>query len=305
MRVLAIILLSVVTLTATAFACGWMGTTDSVRFNIAQSERDMGRLPPLPTLDIGINSIRASWEPETDNYDYEKEQAQAEKVDALWNSAQAAEQEGKLSEVRSLLREYLEKSAVERTLYIRTDRQERRNSAIDSLDALSALDHGSNPSRVQAYLKARYAHDKKGYAEVQHALNEIGNDANLKDNAAYLLAAQLYKEEKFDEAARDFGAIVRRYPQSEKREAALFMASVATMKTSSAFTPTSGDEAHLHEYDDEETRHPVEIDKPWREALAGFERVMTAVPARSLLRRRKRLESIFTAAQRRSRRRSS
>ena len=279
MRVFATILLSVATLTATAFACGWMGTSDSVRFDGYQSERDMGRLPPLPTLENGTNAIRISRDQESRDYDaYKNEQAHAKKVDVLWDTARDAEQEGKLGEVRSLLKEYLEETTTSGYMYDPTERQKRRNSAIDLLDALSALDHGSKTSRVQAYLWARRSHDEKAHAGVPSALSEIGNDIRLQDNAAYLLAAQLYQEGKFVEAARAFSAVVRRYPQSEKREAALFMAAVATMKTSRAFTPTSGDEAHLHEYDDEEVRHQVEIDQPWREALAGFERVMTQYP---------------------------
>ena len=271
LRILAIVALSIATLTATAFACGWMGTSDSVRFDGYQTERDMGRLPPLPTSEVAR-------ETDSPDYDYRNEQAHTRKIDVLWDSALAAEQVGKLGEVRSLLKEYLQETTTLGYIYDPTERQQRRNSAIDLLDALSALDHGSKPSRVQAYLWARRSHDEKAYAGIQSALNEIGNDVRLKDNAAYLLAAQLYQQGKYAEAARDFNAVIRRYPQSEKREAALFMTAVATMKTSVAFTPTSGDEAHLHEYDSEEAPHPVEIDKPWREALAGFERVMLQYP---------------------------
>lgn len=279
MRVLAIGLLSIATLTATAFACGWMGTTDSVRFDGYQSERDMGRLPPLPGLEDAVDSNRVAQELDRFDYDYTEEQTKSKAIDVLWDNAQFAGKEGKVGEVRSLLREYLERTTTESFMYYYpTDEQERRNSAIDSLDALSALDHGSKSSRAHAYLKARHAHDENEHGEVLNALNQIGNDVNLKDNAAYLLAAEVYKEKRFAEAAKDFNAIIRRYPQSEKREAALFMAAVATMKTSSAFTPTSGDEAHLHEYGPERELHPVEIDKSWHEALAGFRKVTTQHP---------------------------
>lgn len=271
LRILAIVALSIAALTATAFACGWMGTSNSVRFDGYQTERDMGRLPPLPTSEV-------TWEADGSDYDYAKEQAQVNEIDNLWERSQTAAEEGKLVEVRSLLKEYLEETTTAGFRYNLTDRQQRRNTAIDLLDALSALDHGSNPSRVQAYLKARRSHDDNVEAEVQIALKEIGNDVRLKDNATYLRAAQLYQQGKHAEAAREFSAVARRYPQSEKREAALFMTAVATMKTSMAFTPTSGDEAHLHEYDSEDARHPVEIDKPWREALAGFQSVMMQYP---------------------------
>ena len=109
------------------------------------------------------------------------------------------------------------------------DREHRRNAAIDKLDALTALDRGSPVSRVQAYLTARTLQDQdKPSDEVESALNKATSDANLKDNIAYLKAAFLYREEMFEEAAQAFGAIARKYPHSEKREAALFMSAIAT-----------------------------------------------------------------------------
>ena len=70
---------------------------------------------------------------------------------------------------------------------------------------------------------------------------------------------------------------MRKYPHSEKREAALFMFAIATMKTSIAYTPTSGDEAHLHEGEGKE-RHEMITDDAWHNAFSGFKRVMAEYP---------------------------
>jgi TolA-binding protein len=280
-RIVAAVLLSFAVVTATAFACAWGGTTNSVRFHISLTERDLGRLPPLPTLARGINTIRVSWEeyPDLDDADFREEEP-AGGADDVWDRAVEAEKEGKLSELRTLLQDYLERTKIERTIAEPTDRQKRRNSAIDRLDALSALDRGSKSSRVVAYLAARHHYDANTPAEIDDALSQIDSDVNLQDNVAYLRAAQLYREEKFEKAANAFRKIADRYAKSEKREAALFMAAVARMKASAAFSPTSGDEAHLHEYGSvsERKRHPVEIDEAWHAALAGFKRVLTQYP---------------------------
>lgn len=275
------VLLSIAVVTATVLACGWDGPTQSVRFHGFQTERDMGRLPPLPTLAHGINKIRASWKAEVDCFEDCGDEEPADRADEVWNRAAELEGEERLPELRTLLKDYLERTKIERTLADVTALQQRRNSAIDQLDALAALDHGSKASRVAGYLDARRSHDENTPEMMENALSQIRSDVNLKDNVAYLRAAQLYKDEKFEDAARAFSAIVRQYPNSEKREAALFMTAVALMKTSTAFSPTSGDEAHLHEYGlpaGPTARHPVEIDKAWHAAFAGFRRVTTQFP---------------------------
>ena len=245
--------------TATAFACGWFGTSRSVRFNATESERSMGRLPPLPN---------GRWNYDCVECEYTAQEDAADEADAVWNRAEAAEQQGLLGEARTLLQDYLKRSELSDP----TDSQQRRNSAVDRLDALTALDQGSKPSRVQAYLDARRNHDQNKPAEIKDA------DSNLKDNVAYLRAAQLYREEKFDEALQAFNAVARQYPRSEKREASLFMASVAKMKTSTAFSGTSGDEQHAHESSPDSEPHKVEIDDAWRAAMVGFKRVMSQYP---------------------------
>jgi TolA-binding protein len=270
-------------LAVTALGCGWMGTSESVRFNGYQNEREMGRLPPLPTLANGMNEIRAHWEndydPSVEN-NYTVAERESKEVDTLWERAEAAEKEGNLRLDRELLDQYLERTQIARNIWFNaTNRQQRRNSAIDRLDALTALGKGSRTSNIGAYLNARriFDSDKPVAEEIQRSLDVIQSDVNLKDNAAYLKAAELYRQEKFAEAAQAFRAIARQYPKSEKREASLFMAAVATMKTSGTYSPTSGDEAHLHE--NEPPTHPgTSVDKAWRDAFAGFKSLIAEYP---------------------------
>jgi TolA-binding protein len=271
------VFLLIAALAATAFGCGWMfQTSDSVRFSY-ETTREMARMPPLPTWLNKTNEIEVD-DFETES-NYELGQRHGGEADATWDRAEAAEEEEKLDLVAELLREYLERTRIERDFWFApTDRRHRRNSAIDRLDALDALSHGSTKSRVLAYLNARRLHDEEKPAdEVERALSQLELDLNLKDNIAYLKAAQLYRQDKLEAAAQAFSAIGRQYPRSEKREASLFMASVASMKASKSFTPTSGDESHLHE-DEPEKIHPVVIDKPWHDALAGFKRLIAEYP---------------------------
>lgn len=53
---------------------------------------------------------------------------------------------------------------------------------------------------------------------------------SLQDNYAYLKAALLYRLERFEEAKTAFQDVARKYPGSERHEAALYMATVAAMK---------------------------------------------------------------------------
>src|SRR5712692_10465946 len=104
------VLLSMAAAAATAIGCGWPGTSHSVRFNDYQTEREMGRLPPLPTMANGMNEGRAYWDI-SDEPDPEDDSATSEdptkEVDALWERAEAAEKDGNLSLDRALLNEYL------------------------------------------------------------------------------------------------------------------------------------------------------------------------------------------------------
>ncbi len=277
-RIYATVALSMVAAAATAIGCGWPGTSHSVRFNGYQTEREMGRLPPLPTMANGLNEGRAAWEMDdgADDEDYyTKIEKRSKEVDALWDRAGAAEKGGNLQLDRELLKEYLKVTDGPHVLWFDpTDAQARHNSATDRLDALGALDHGSKTSAVKAYLDARRLHDAKkpDASEVDHALEPARADRNLKDNAAYLKGAEQYRQDNFEEAATAFRRVAASYPQSEKREAALFMTAVATIKTSTTYIPASGNS------DYGQNSETTATDQAWEDAFTAFRKVISEYP---------------------------
>ena len=273
-------LVFIAALAATALGCVWVATPDSVRFNDYQDYNDMGRLPPLPIFADATNTFQANWGNESDAEDnYTRGERRSRAVDQFWEGVEDLEKEGETTEARKRLIAYLNHTRLSRNAWFNpVDREHRRNGAIDKLDALTALSQGSPASRVQAYLIARTLHDQnKPVEEVEQALGPAASDVNLNDNVTYLSAARLYRDNELEEASRAFSALARKYPHSEKREAALFMAALSIMKTSITYTPTSGDEAHLHEGEDKK-RHEITIDDAWRAAFAGFKRVMAGYP---------------------------
>ncbi|HXD51904.1 MAG TPA: outer membrane protein assembly factor BamD, partial [Burkholderiales bacterium] len=131
------------------------------------------------------------------------------------------------------------------------------------LDALAALDQGAREECVRAYLQARTSVDDGScfYKLIVMA----ADDDHLKDNAAYLYAAITYSSAP-EEAIAKFSAIAARYPHSEKREAALYMAALAMLKTAPGLT----DDTYF--YCEGDCR------KRMREAQAGFRRVLHDYP---------------------------
>jgi TolA-binding protein len=280
-QIVARVLLCLAGAAGAAIGCGWNGTSHSVRFNAYQGEREMDRLPPLPTLANGMNDLRVTWQDDDplgvgeDNYTVMENRNK--QVDDLWERAEVAERDGNLQLDRELLNEYLKRTEIRRGggWFGPTVRQQRRNAATDQLNALGALEHGSKASRVVAYLHARrlYDADKPVAEEVNKALELVPSDVNLNDNVAYLKAAELYRQEEFEEAGKAFAALTRRFPGSEKREAALFMAAVATMKNSTTYIAASGNS------DYEEGAHgKFAADQEWQDAFAGFQKVMKEYP---------------------------
>ena len=286
-RIIVRTLLIISALSASALGCAWIGTSHSVRFNGYQTEREMGRLPPLPTLSNGMNELRVYWGmedvgQEADD-DYSIGERLTEAVNGLWERAEAAEKAGNLRLEQKLLHEYLARTNIARNVWFSpTNRQERRNSAFDRLDALSALDRHSTQARVQAYLNARRSYDSGDAIseEIRHYLEFAESDPNLKDNVAYLRAAQVYREKDFAGATKAFRAIARQHPNSEKREVSLFMAAVAMMKTSACYTPTSGDYTHLREDNGQDASTPAFVppDRAWHDAFSGFTALMVEYP---------------------------
>ncbi|HXG66573.1 MAG TPA: outer membrane protein assembly factor BamD, partial [Blastocatellia bacterium] len=265
----------VAALTATVLGCGWPGTDHSVRFNDYRSEKEFGRLPPLPNSGNPVEDKLFSWDEEVGyNPDiYEQQENFVAETNQLWEDSLAVAQEGRLHKVGEMLRDYLKRTedpSLEHRYGLK-DRQKRRNSAMDKLDALSALDQGSSVESVRAYLEARAAYDEGRTAGVvEFPLNNILRDKNLADNASYLIAALRYRDEnRLD--AKYFHQLAKNYPKSEKREAALFMYAVATMKESKSYEQAKkfgGRSLACSECRDEE----------WQKARAGFERLLREYP---------------------------
>jgi outer membrane protein assembly factor BamD (BamD/ComL family) len=249
-----------------ALACGWLSTTEhSVRFNWA-AEREFTRLPPLPKLidsvtgrhiDLGLEMAGKDY---PDDESKEKaRQRRADEIAAAWARADEAERRGDFEQERQSLQLYLKLTAVK---YDVVSRVGDRNSAFDRLDALTALRQGARGEAVRAYLAARREYDKpactdseRTYPDPEHKsgllpatkgvselLNAVPGDARLGDNVAYLRAALLYEDRQDDAAIRAFESLAAKYPQSEKREAALFMAGLINLKRSRAYKTTTGDD---------------------------------------------------------------
>lgn len=300
---------------ATVIGCGWEGIESSVRFRPDMDEREFGRLPPLP-----VNAMKRTADSNADGKAEDKSPTRdIKEINALWDEAQTLEQSNDPAKARKLLSEYMRRTAAvscDESYYDNSRSielvhcQERRNSIVDQLDALTALDKGSKASAaVHAYLDGRRVYDewsesvppkqsanaynfwprnetkkdapteaeleeaqKNCFAEVRRLLDAMPRDSNIEDNAQYLRAVLLYREARIDEAVIAFKIFAARYPQSEKREAALLMAAHLRMKQSRSLP--DGDDLTATATDScAECR-----DKAWQDARAGFLRLMREYP---------------------------
>lgn len=158
-----------------ALGCGWDGFEDSVRFNLYSTDRERERMPPLP-FKLRTEDARgeAAKRKADEGNDYEAAEREKKETNALWSKARAAVERARLlvnakaahagasedAEAGGALRQELESvGSLLKEYAVRGDDAERLNSAADQLDALSALDKGSSPEHVLAYLEARRAYD--------------------------------------------------------------------------------------------------------------------------------------------------
>lgn len=138
-------------------------------------------------------------------------------------------------------------------------------------DALEALDYGSPLSAIQSYIAARSDYDSaKPAEEVKRKLEAPRKDRNLADNALYLEAALLYRDSS-GTSAEAFNRLAAKYPRSEKREAALFMAGVAAMKQSRSFI-------NAQEFGSKSAPCSECRDDMWRASRKSFERMLREYP---------------------------
>jgi TolA-binding protein len=114
----------------------------------------------------------------------------------------------------------------------------------------------------------------KNWAEdVEAQLAPLDSDRNLADNAAYLRAAGMLRAGQAGDAAAAFDALAAKFPRSEKREAALYMAGRARLERSKSY---AGAEATATSVDP--CLEPDCRDEAWRQARASFQRVAHEYP---------------------------
>lgn len=215
--------------------CGWSFINEhSVRFSGYTTAGDFTRLPPL--------SIKPDAHRETasrgsdEEVGYEAKARHIKEIDDIWTQAAEAEAKGDFVRTGRLLRKYLRRSSANYGgwPYDAEEHQLRRNSAVDRLDALTALGQGAKPSDLAAYLAARHRFDLATLgadaAQARALLEDAPTHPALSDNVAYLRAAILYREGKAEEAAKAFYELAARYPHSEKREAMLYMNGAALLR---------------------------------------------------------------------------
>lgn len=264
----------------TALACGWGLYTDhSVRFNTLRKDRGFYRLPPLPIMydsDTGKGVTVAELE-ESGRYEDQSTESVSESPDTsgIWNEARAAVQRGDLTKAKALLNKFLTATA-----FMSDDelpsRQQRRNSAYDMLDAMTALAQGTSPNLVKDYLEARYAYHNESRSDAVELLNKTKPDKNLRDNWDYLKAALVLSESN-DAALNAFQDHTVNHPRSEKNEAALYMIAKLIMEASYSFANNECDVSGPGETVDQAKIEKCK-DENWHKAAAAFKQLIRKYP---------------------------
>ena len=278
-----------------AIACAWSASDDhSVRFNYNRTGRAFYRLPPLPLM----YDVRAGKEFSTKQVeDFEYDEANYldvsdanrpptlnKQADEVWDRAMKAIYSDNFSETRTLLEKFLTLT------HYPTDndeetRQTRRNTAVDMLDAITAIDKGSKVYLVEIYLDERHAFDgAPATLGGDDALKQSRWDRNLQDNYTYLEGAELYKAGDKENALLTFESLVVNYPRSEKVEAAAYMVAKLKMESSFAFGNLKcGIEGKRRWEDkpiDAEEIEPKEKcqDDAWRAGIESFQNLIRRYP---------------------------
>jgi TolA-binding protein len=214
-----------------ADACSWENTSQhSVRFYGTGAARAFRRLPMLPISPHPEAEKLFHWGDDL-YYEYDSP-GETNRIEEVWSDIKSAEASSDLQTEKSLLEEYLKltRGLREGDQFYGKELQERRNSAYDKLDAMSALQQAAPPEIVHQYLIARTAYDEAQppYAIGQY-LAPCRKDKRLIDNAAYLEAA-VFERDRQSIGFDSFAEVAKRFPRSEKREAALFMDAVVSMR---------------------------------------------------------------------------
>lgn len=228
-----------------AEGCGWSGFERSLRFPSGMENKD--RLPPLPRdypVDFPERDGEAFWGYYGEDYccggdgisaaAYERvEQLRRQNGDAM-NCIESGDIRG----ARPLLERFVRESAgFDRDASLgdelHAEMQLLRNRAIDLLDVVREGEHGVSTAAIQSYAVIRVLDLGEKGGSVHPWLGLIENAADeprFADNVAYLNGAYLYSQRKFEAAAKAFDELRERWPTSEKRDAATYMAGVAWLR---------------------------------------------------------------------------
>ncbi|HMQ05525.1 MAG TPA: outer membrane protein assembly factor BamD [Pyrinomonadaceae bacterium] len=260
---------------STSIGCGWSFLTDnSIRFNSRHIGRGFYRLPPLPIeYDPVTKKERSTIEVEN-YYDIETEDDDwaigpkgQDRPDDTWEAIRRSIDDGKLRGIESLLDKFLEQTHYkpywESSLEGGLSRQERRNTAYDLKDALTARLQGSKENAVVEYMSARLAQGSSP-DEIESRSDTTVRDGNLKDNWEYLRAAVLTRAGKKEEALAAFRSHKNRFPRSEKNEAVLYMIARLTMERGDLLAALCEDEK-------------CEIEE-WGQSIREFQKLMQRYP---------------------------
>jgi TolA-binding protein len=295
-----------------ALGCGWGGFDNSVRFGYGETDRGRSQLPPLPPDVRGAKRTAESDKAESVTskqraVEVDKLWDDACEATSIGELAKARKLLGEYVERTSVA------VCGGGSWHEPSDCQARRNSAFDRLDALASLERGSTPARVRAYLEARGAYDawlagvtlsqseehpfpwNKPTAEQQentaHKIEErrtgmlawdvevepklkwIESDPNLADNAAYLRAAGVYRAGQAGDALKAFESVAARYPNSEKREAALYTAGRIALESSNTYAGDGATATSIDPCREEGCR-----DEFWTRSRRDFMRLIADYP---------------------------
>jgi outer membrane protein assembly factor BamD (BamD/ComL family) len=228
-----------------AEGCGWSGYERSLRFSDGSGVED--RLPPLP------REYRTEY-PEFEGdafWGYYGEEdcccagddvsevayRRVEELRRQNGDAMNCIGSGDIRGARRLLERILRDSAgFDRDASLGDDlhaqAQQLRNTAIDMLDVVRESERGVSDRAIGVYAQAR-VQDLSGkvYPDPWIEMAEIAaREPRFADNVAYLHGAYLYSQRRHDEAAAAFDELRQRWPASEKREAATYMAGVSWLR---------------------------------------------------------------------------
>lgn len=277
--------LSFLVISATALGCAWYSTDHSVHFNDGRTLEQFGFLPPLPKKYESENNIKTRpWYYQDDGEYDSKSDTYITKSDKqlkeFWDNEIGLTNNSSLDKKAKHLEYFLEQTKRDTKKYTNY-----RNTAIDLLDVLSALKQGSSEETVRVYYQARWDFYKSieenlerrdlRFEEINKALEPIKSEKNLSDNVKYLQAAILYQDYNYSGAEKLFDQIISKYPNSEKKQAALYMSALCAMKQSISYSEA---DCGCDREDDTVASCKNNKDKFWHKAIGRFTEVIKNSP---------------------------